>query len=308
MTRQQLIKIISNLNTWKKGDQRAPHKPLLLLIALSNIQQNKDRLILFEDIEKHLTELLIEFGPQRKSYHPEEPFKRLPNDEIWELKDSHNVITSTRIRNSFNKSDLKKEAIRGGFSQEIYDFIKSDLGAISQVSSILLNTHFPKTIHQDIVDAVGLDIDTNHQDQFEQQVNRKRDPAFRGKILEAYNYRCAICGFDVRIGNTPIALEAAHIKWHQAGGPDTENNGMALCSLHHKLLDRGALGLSHDYKIIVSNKANGYGGFKEWLTDFEGKEILAPRKDIYMPDIGFAKWHIREVFQGSCDQDDKLYV
>mgnify|MGYP000577910875 FL=1 len=298
MKRQQLIKAISNLNTWKKGDQRAPHKPLLLLIALSNVQQNKERLMLFEDVEKPLTKLLTEFGPQRKSYHPEEPFKRLPNDEIWELKDSHDVITSVRIRNSFNKSDLKKEEIKGGFIQEVYDFIKSDLSVIGQISSILLDSHFPKTIHQDIVDAVGLDIDTNHQDQFEQRTKRKRDPAFRGKILEAYNYRCAICGFDVRIGNTPIALEAAHIKWHQAGGPDTENNGMALCSLHHKLLDRGALGFSNDFKIIISDKANGYNGFKEWLTDFEGKEIQAPRKDIYMPDIGFTEWHIREVFQG----------
>jgi putative restriction endonuclease len=299
MTRQQLIERISSLNTWKRGDQRAPHKPLLLLIALSNLQQNKERLILFKDIERPLTELLIEFGPQRKSYHPEEPFKRLPNDEIWELKDNHGVITSTRIRNSFNKSDLKEEAIKGGFIQEVYDFIKSDISVIRQISNILLESHFPKTIHQDIVDTVGLNIDINYQDQFEQQTKRKRDPAFRGKILEAYNYRCAICGFDVRIGNTSIALEAAHIKWHQAGGPDVENNGLALCSLHHKLLDRGALGLSNEFKVIVSDKANGYNGFKEWLTDFDGKEIQAPRKDIYMPDIGFIEWHIREVFQGS---------
>jgi putative restriction endonuclease len=299
MTRQQLIERISSLNTWKRGDQRAPHKPLLLLIALSNLQQNKERLILFKDIERPLTELLIEFGPQRKSYHPEEPFKRLPNDEIWELKDNHGVITSTRIRNSFNKSDLKEEAIKGGFIQEVYDFIKSDISVIRQISNILLESHFPKTIHQDIVDTVGLNIDINYQDQFEQQTKRKRDPAFRGKILEAYNYRCAICGFDVRIGNTSIALEAAHIKWHQAGGPDVENNGLALCSLHHKLLDRGALGLSNEFKVIVSDKANGYNGFKEWLTDFDGKEIQVPRKDIYMPDIGFIEWHIREVFQGS---------
>jgi putative restriction endonuclease len=25
-----------------------------------------------------------------------------------------------------------------------------------------------------------------------------------------------------------VALEAAHIKWHQAGGPDEESNGLAL--------------------------------------------------------------------------------
>jgi len=33
--------------------------------------------------------------------------------------------------------------------------------------------------------------------------------------------------------------------------------------------------------------------------DFEGKELSAPKKDIYMPDVGFTSWHIREVFQGN---------
>ena len=88
MTKQQLIETISNLNTWKRGDQRAPHKPLLLLIALANIQQHKDRLILFSDLEKPLTELLIEFGPLRKSYHLEEPFKRLYCGGIWEIQNN----------------------------------------------------------------------------------------------------------------------------------------------------------------------------------------------------------------------------
>ena len=37
-----------------------------------------------------------------------------------------------------------------------------------------------------------------------------------------------------------LGIEAAHIKWHQAGGPDTEDNGLALCTLHHKRFDRGA--------------------------------------------------------------------
>ena len=297
MIRQQLIEKISNLNTWKKGDQRAPHKPLLLLLALAGVQQNKERLILFEDIEKPLTELLIEFGPQRKSYHPEEPFKRLPRDEIWELRNDHGVVEIDG--RSFTKGSLKKDEISGGFTKDVFNLIKSSNGLIEEISSIILSSHFPSTIHQDVLDAIGLNIDVTYQEQVAQQKKRKRDPAFRGKILEAYNYRCAVCGFDVRIGNTPIAIEASHIKWHQAGGPDTENNGLALCSLHHKLLDRGAFGLSNEFKVIVSDKANGHTGFQEWLMDFEGKELSAPRKDIYMPDVKFAEWHIREVFQGN---------
>ena len=52
-----------------------------------------------------------------------------------------------------------------------------------------------------------------------------------------------MCGYDVRLGNRELGLEVRHIKWHQAGGPDTEVNGLALCVLHHKLFDCGAYGM-----------------------------------------------------------------
>ena len=41
---------------------------------------------------------------------------------------------------------------------------------------------------------------------------RRRDPCFRQRILKAYEYRCAVCGFDVRLGSISIALDAAHIR------------------------------------------------------------------------------------------------
>ena len=237
MTKQQLLETITKLKVWKQRGQRAPHKPLLLLLALSRIQHNKERLVLFSDIEKDLTEKLIEFGPQRKSYYPEEPFCRLRTDGLWELTAKRGFqIPAT---GSIQKTILRKEQVKGGLTLDTYNLLKSDQELIEKVASILLKANFPNTIHQDILDAMGLDIEVSQQANANTQ-KKKRDPKFRGRILQAYNYRCAICGFDVRLGNTPIALEAAHIMWHQAGGPDTENNGLALCSLHHKLLDRGA--------------------------------------------------------------------
>lgn len=296
MDKQQLLEKISNLRVWRQGDKRAPHKPLLLLIALSNIQHSRGRLVLFSHVEKLLTELLIEFGAQRKSHHPEEPFYRLPKDGIWELANSAGVISTTGRK--FTKTSLRKDEIKGGFTAEVFDLIQSNSALVGQVARILLEDNFPQTIHQDIADAVGLDMGIHYQEDIMMK-KRKRDPDFRRRILQAYNYRCAICGFDVRIGNTPIALEAAHIKWHQAGGPDEENNGLALCSLHHKLLDRGALALSNEFEVIVSNKANGYVGFKEWLLNFEGKKLRIPQKLTYQPNVDFIEWHVREVFQAA---------
>ena len=73
---------------------------------------------------------------------------------------------------------------------------------------------------------------------------RTRTSNFRNNVLRAYEYKCAVCGFDVKLGDTPIALDACHIRWQMADGPDELGNGLALCVMHHKLFDRGAFTLS----------------------------------------------------------------
>ena len=88
----------------------------------------------------------------------------------------------------------------------------------------------------------------------------KRNPQFRRRVLVAYEYRCAVCGFDVRLGSVSIALNAAHIRWFQAGGPDEESNGLALCVLHHKTFDLGAFTVRPDGVLLVSDQAHGTEG------------------------------------------------
>jgi len=41
MNRDILLNNIKNMNIWKKHDQRAPHKPLLILYALAQLQGNQ---------------------------------------------------------------------------------------------------------------------------------------------------------------------------------------------------------------------------------------------------------------------------
>lgn len=46
-------------------------------------------------------------------------------------------------------------------------------------------------------------------------------------------------------------LEAVHVKWRAFSGQDSEDNGMTLC-VHHRLFDRGAMGINYDFCILVS--------------------------------------------------------
>ena len=290
MNKHHLKSLIEGITVWKRGAQRAPHKPLLLLYALARSFRNKDRFIPYTEIDEKLKQLLIDFGPARKSYHPEYPFWRLQNDGIWELKDAENVriISSGDPR----RGDLIAQNVSGGFIKDIFDLVTAHPETATELATSILEANFPASIHEDILQAVGLDVESKTSKK------RKRDPYFRDRIIRAYEHQCAVCGFNVRVGNTLVALEAAHIKWHQAGGPDIEENGIALCALHHKLFDRGAFTVSPELRIEVSDRAHGTRGFDEWLYAFHGKSLSPPQRPNFYPEPEFVQWHVREVFQG----------
>lgn len=285
----RLLQTVKALNIWRKGDQRAPHKPLLLLYALGHLQQTGSHSIRYEEASVKLKELLMEFGPSRKSYHPEQPFVRLAYDGIWQVSQE---VPKDKIRDNW----LKAQSVTAGFTEDVLLLLKEKPALVREIAETLLEEHFSETLHQDILLAVGLDLES---DAFGQKKYRKRDPHFRDRILSAYRYRCAVCGYDVRLKNQPVGLEAAHIKWHQAGGPDQENNGLALCALHHKLFDLGAFTLDQDQSIRVSLWANGSRGLEEWLLCFQGKSLLGPGRTTYFPEPQFVDWHVREVFKGA---------
>ncbi len=285
MTSDQLVSQINNLNIWKKGDQRAPHKPLLILYALGRLKNGQSGMMSYEEAREPLKQLLIDFGPYRLSYHPEEPFVRLTRDGIWRLNQDLDKV-------EVNSKWLVEHGILGGFSDDVRKLFDENLGLIREVAEIILQSHFPDSMHEDILSAVGLDLD------FVLRRVRIRDPKFRDKILIAYRYSCAVCGFNVRLGNQLVGVEAAHIKWHQAGGPDSEENGIALCSMHHKLYDRGVFTIAQTKQIVVSERAHGTSGFDDWLMRYHGKHIQSPTQKKYYPEDEFINWNVREVFKG----------
>jgi putative restriction endonuclease len=291
LQREQLLKAFSGINVWKRGDERAPHKPLLLLMALARVQRGESRLLPYRDVDPKLRSLLIEFGPSRTSYHPEFPFWRLQNDGIWEIPDRSGLKTRTG-NTDVPRLELIRQNVSGGFTSEIEKALRSDPPLIRQLAQGILDDHFPDTLHDDIATAVGLDLSEGIIRR------RRRDPEFRTRVLRAYGYQCAVCGFDVRIDQQSIGLEAAHVKWHQARGPDDETNGVALCTMHHKLLDFGAFSFADDLRVLVSERANGSAGLAEWLLAFHDRPLRRPQRVEYALREEYVSWHVREVFKG----------
>ena len=289
MTREDIIRKFQDLNVWKRDGERAPHKPLLVLYAIGKLLRGEDRLIPYvDDIEENLEDLLRTFGPRRDHYNPQFPFWRLQNDDIWEVSDAAN-IRQTASGDAYI-TDLRNYNVSGGFNPNISEYLQNDSALTTEVIQSLLDGHFPASLHLDILRAVEIELPLLTVD--------TRGWDFWEDVLRAYEYRCAVCGFDLQLRHQPIAMEAAHIKWPQAGGPDSVENGLALCSLHHKLFDRGVFTLSEQLEVRVSEYAHGSVGLEEWLMAFHNREIRLPQRQAYYPNQDFTGWHIKEVFKG----------
>jgi putative restriction endonuclease len=76
---------------------------------------------------------------------------------------------------------------------------------------------------------------------------RLHQPAFRARVISAYETKCAIC----RLAHGRL-LDAAHII------PDSEEasstsvtNGLSLCKIHHTAYDINILGIDPEYRVHV---------------------------------------------------------
>ena len=98
MTPKDIKSRFKNLTVWRRGGERAPHKPLLALYAIARLLRCEPRMIPYVEIDRELGKLLMEFGPHRQSYHPEYPFWRLQNDGIWEVSPKEGLTSRTATR------------------------------------------------------------------------------------------------------------------------------------------------------------------------------------------------------------------
>jgi len=232
-----------------------------------------------------------EFSPTRKTYQVEYPFWRLQNDGLW-------VVSSERpmARRSSNSdariSELRAANALDAFTPEVQAELLKEPGTIELVAHELLEANFPETIHRDILDAVGLSESSDVPAQ-----RRRRDPNFRAAVMVAYQYRCAMCGLDLRLGSVTVGLDAARIQWFQAKGPDKVANGVALCTLHHKLFDLGAFTVSLEHRFLVSEHVNGSKAVEEVLLRHHGFFLTLPRPTEKQPHHLHLQWHAREVFK-----------
>lgn len=177
-------------------------------------------------------------------------------------------------------------------------------GVLNATARALVDAEFPPTITADVLTAVGLDPDEVYS-QGAALVEggdgsvpaRRRSGRWPAQILEAWDRQCAFCGYDGQLGAASVGLEAAHVRWFNFEGPDDLDNGVALCSLHHKLFDRGALGLTDEHRIRVSGRFTARSEAGRRVYDL-ADQPLRPRRGTKLPAPQYLVWHDVQVFKG----------
>ena len=301
MDREQLFRRLDRLGIWSKGGTRAPHKPLLFLLALGRVARGEVRLARYDqEFENQTKELLRCFGPPRRAFHPEQPFWRLRNDDLWEIPEQASVPEDRKGNPSVRA--FRQHGVRGGFPEPLQGLLQSDPELLEAAAARLLEDHFPASMHQLIRDEVGLPaLMAQEESGWQTSRRRKRDPKFSKRVLGAYEWRCAICDFDARIAGKRFGLDAAHIRWHSHGGPNAVPNGLALCPIHHCALDDGAIGIESagaGFVLLVSQELTGRSEGVRQLVDSRGRPLRAPLERELLPDPGFVTWHRKQVFRG----------
>lgn len=293
MGERGVLEQLTALRQYQGDGRRAPHKPLLVLLALGQIANTGSSVLPWSIVQQRLGALLEEFGtsttrgPTSAAY----PFTRLRSDGVWQL--------SREVPND-SLGSLNAEPIEGHFTTEIEHELLRSPQALRGIARTLVEGQFPLTVAPDVLAAVGLDPELVFGSPTVLAAatqGRQRDASWRRQIVAAWDRCCAFCGFDGALHGAPVGIEAAHVRWFNFGGPDSLDNGLALCSLHHKLLDRGAIGLQDPATIFVSDAFSAVGDAGRDVYALHGRE-LRPRPGTLLPAVEHIQWHRQEVFKG----------
>lgn len=289
---------LGSLRLHQQDGRRSPHKPLLVLLALGRFAATGSSELPWSAAETELARLIAEFGPatrtgraQRAAY----PFTRLRSDGVWQL--DHEVPMDL-VR------PLVEHEVVGRFEPSLEAALRAESDLVLTAARGLVSSHFPDTVAPDVLTAVGLDPDTVQRtpdtlpDPEATILERRRRPAWRLEVLQAWDGQCAFCGYDGRVNDIPTGVDAAHVRWFALGGPETLDNGLALCVLHHRLFDRGALGLDDQLRVQVSSAFTARTDAGRAVYDLHRRE-LRPRPGTSLPAAEHVSWHNEEVFQGT---------
>jgi len=300
----------------------APHKPILLLSLISNIESG-----LIKTNRINITpELVSSFSKNWSNFVVGShhhcvfalPFYHLRSSGFWTLEPKNGfelVVESKIAMKTFSNLDT---AINCAMLDEELFVLLSDKISRDLIKSKIIEKYFPKAktlklndgvkailkmetevLSEPSVDYVlkvrGLELSLELEN-FQEELF-KRGAIFKRNIPKIYNNTCAISRLRVSTTFNASLIDACHIKPISLSLDDTMTNGISLTPTLHRAFDRGLISFNNHYEVIISTKYTESLESTYSISQFEGTQILLPKESKYHPNLNGIKWHRENVFK-----------
>jgi putative restriction endonuclease len=291
----QALTRIERLRTHRSdGLGRALKKPLLLLLLIARFQAERvpTNVFRFSDLEQELAAIIREFGGREapSGPKPEQPFFHF---ELWQRLDTPLWVREGK-RQTAPISALRDPAAQAVLDPTLFSLLQAERTR-ALLAQAVLDRYWPETVHGDIRERLALPASVAAWGRLTPQTRPGRERAFTEMVLHNYHHRCAMCGFQARLGDRHFGLDAAHLRWFTCEGPDELGNGLALCKLHHWSLDRGVTSLASDHTILLSPHFVALDSCsRDLFQELQGRPIAEPRVRL---DPQHIEWHASNVFR-----------
>ena len=249
----------------------------------------------YVEVEHELDVLLEEFGPPRKT-SPGYPFHYLVSDGLWIVRTPGGAGSP-----GSNRGALRVAGAVGELEPEFARDLERSPGTFRrgresnsrcELPTHIAPGHLGFSRHHPCPGRAG-------------RTRRRRSPCETARSLIFAN----LCFSPTNTAARCVAMTASlgGRLWEStpvtsAGGPRTDpidvSNGIALCSLHHKLFDRGALGLTAGHRVAVSTHFLGRSPAAEDLVlSLVDRPLLPAQPGQSLPAARHVAWHVAQVFR-----------
>lgn len=301
------LRKFSHLRIDRASRYPAPHKPLLLLAIIDQIENgaisNPEIKLTPELAFRFLTYWGVVACRLQTVGKIELPFFHLKGDGILlpvAVPGLEAALSAVRPRSVQQLNRVVSHAL---LPEDLFSFLQQAENRIMAKKVLISGDWFStdeKTVISEIVglsstDAVD-EITTGEGSRFD-KVTAGRDAKFRLQIVPLYRYSCALCGRRILLPSGMTLVEAAHIHQFAKSQNNDVSNGIALCKNHHWAFDLGLWSIDENFSAIVALDSFSEYSNERTLADFHKHPLdLSWLKAEFRPSPKNLAWHRENVF------------
>jgi putative restriction endonuclease len=254
---------LAKLRVDRASKNPAPHKPLLLLAILDQIQEGS----ITSNIVRLTPELAFRFlgywevvsSRGRSVGRAELPFFYLQSDGFLKHVAFPGLEAALGSIRPTSVELLNKVISHAELPEEFFVLMQNtDYRDAARKILIAGSWFFPEEKIQllSMLDFGSSDFDLDSKSlptvSRDEDVKHGRDIKFRLQIVPLYHYSCVLCGIKMLLPSGITLVEAAHIHQFAQSKNDDITNGLALCRNHHWAFDQGLWSIGTSFEVVVA--------------------------------------------------------